>query len=185
MFALDGTTTRTGPAATPTPSLPTPESTEPQTEGSGGLCTDKNVNRLDAMQWPAVITVQDVYGISTIRRSPTESHLLAYCTTEWGVGAKKSVVTGGERGGIMLRRSVATRQGRTEPSSVTTVLGNVPHGVERITVETSDGHVGVATIEGPYFAYRRIEQTPRPGPQPTAVIRFKYRGKAELGVVRR
>lgn len=48
-----------------------------------------------------------------------------------------------------------------------------------MTVETADGYVGVAKVKNGYFAYRRVEHSPWPGPDPHAIVRFKYAGKAE------
>jgi hypothetical protein len=48
-----------------------------------------------------------------------------------------------------------------------------------VTVETADGYVGVATAKDGYFGYRRVEHSSWPGPEPHAIVRFKYPGKAE------
>ena len=80
----------------------------------------------------------------------------------------------------MLRKGAAEGRGAKPGSSVTTVFGTVPKGAPpRVTVETADGHVGVAKVKDGYFAYRRVEHSPWPGPAPHAIVRFKYSGKPE------
>jgi len=163
VFALD-TTRGAAPA-------PADQSAE---VGSSGLCADSSGQGLDARTWPAVLYVQDTYGISSVHRS---AKTVAFCTTEWGDGAKRSVVPG--TGRVVVRKSSAVGRGLTEPGSVTTVFGVAPAGVQRVTVETSDGHVGVATIKGGYFAYRRVEKTPWPGPLSPVIVRYKLPGLPE------
>ncbi len=167
VFALDATR-----GAAPAPADQSAEI------GSSGLCTDSSGQGLDARTWPAVLYVQDTFGISSVHRS---ARSVAFCTTEWGGGAKYSVVPGGRQ--YVVRKSAAVGRGLAEPGSVTTVLGKAPTGVERVTVETSDGHVGVATIKAGYYAYRRVEKTPWPGPLPAVIVKYKYVGKPEYVTV--
>lgn len=54
-----------------------------------------------------------------------------------------------------------------------------------MTVQTDDGHVGVAKVKGGYFAYRRVEHTPLPGPTPHAIVRFKPEGRPEYVAAQR
>lgn len=169
VFALD--TTRG--------SAPTPAPADRATEGgSSGLCTDNTGGGLDAWRWPAFLSVQDTFGFSTVRHSPKNPQTIAFCTTEWGLGAKNSLVPGGGKQ-VLVRKSPAIGRGLAQPGSVTTVFGVVPAGVQRVTVETNDGHLGVATIKAGYFAYRRVEQTPWPGPLPSVIVRFKAPGQPE------
>jgi hypothetical protein len=184
VLTLDGTD-RSAPAVAPSWSLPS--------VGPGGstiLCSDENGDPVptlgaDMWSWPVSLGVQDTYGASLLRRSPKDPQVVAYCTSEWGNGAKDSVVPGGGSDGIVVRKSAAVGRGLTEPGSVTTVFGQVPKGVQRITVETKDGYVGVAKFRSGYFAYRRIEKTPWPGPQPTVIVRFTIPGKPEYIAARR
>ncbi|TDW15524.1 hypothetical protein [Kribbella kalugense] len=37
----------------------------------------------------------------------------------------------------------------------------------------------MAKVKNGHFAYRRVEQSPWPGPVPHAIVRFKFAGKAE------
>ncbi|WP_328328538.1 hypothetical protein OHA70_03780 [Kribbella sp. NBC_00382] len=178
ILTLD-TTDRSAPAVAPSWPLP---SVDPG--GSTGLCSDENGDPVptagaSVWSWPVSLSVQDTYGISLLRRSPKSPGIVAYCTTEWGNGAKDSVVPGGGTGGIVLRKSAAVGRGLTEPGSVTTVFGQAPKNVQRVTVETEDGHVGIAQVRGGYFAYRRIEKTPWPGAQPTVIVRFTIPGRPE------
>ncbi|MEV0803419.1 hypothetical protein AB0I34_37410 [Kribbella sp. NPDC050281] len=61
---------------------------------------------------------------------------------------------------------------------MTTVFG-VVQGTPKVTVQTADGHVGVATVKDGFYAYRRVEQSPWPGPIPGAVVRFRNPGQGE------
>jgi hypothetical protein len=143
--------------------------------GSTGLCTTADGVGATAWNWPVVLYTEDTFGMSVVRRS---KNTVAFCTTEWGNGAKHSVVPGGTK--IVLRKSAAEGRGAQPGSSVTTVFGTVPAGaLPRVTVETADGHVGVAKVKDGYFVYRRVEHSPWPGPIPHAIVRFKYAGKAE------
>ncbi|MEV6409902.1 hypothetical protein [Kribbella sp. NPDC051718] len=178
ILGLD-TTDHSAPAVAPSWPL---RSVDPG--GSTGLCSDENGEPVPGAgarvwEWPVYLSVQDTYGASLLRHSPTDPQVVAYCTTEWGNGAKDSVVSGGGTDGIVVRKSAAVGRGLKEPGSVTTVFGQVPKGVQRVTVETKDGHVGVAKVGGGYFAYRRVEQTPWPGPEPTVIVRFTIPGKPE------
>jgi hypothetical protein len=175
ILSLDNTD-RSTPAVAPSWSLP---SVGPG--GSTSLCSDENgepVHDFKVFSWPVDLSVQDTYGSSQLRHSPKYPQVVAYCTSEWGNGAKDSVVGGGTDG-IVVRKSAAVGRGLKEPGSVTTVFGQAPKGVQRVTVETKDGHVGVAKVRGGYFAYRRVEQTPWPGPEPTVIVRFTIPGKPE------
>ena len=165
------------PAVTPTSHVPRPEISVPP-GGSTGLCTTADGSASDGWLWPKVVLyVQDTFGMSMVRRSKSN---IAFCTTEWGNGAKLSVVPGGAKAGIVLRKSAAEGRGAKPGSSVTTVFGTVPAGTPpRVTVETADGYVGVAKVKDGYFVYRRVEHSPWPGPIPHAIVRFKYAGKAE------
>ncbi|MER7244422.1 hypothetical protein [Kribbella sp. NPDC000426] len=148
--------------------------------GSTGLCTKGDGSASDGWLWPKVVLyVQDTFGMSMVR-SPKAGGAIAFCTTEWGNGASHSVVPGGAKNGIVLRKSAAEGRGAKPGSSVTTVFGTVPRGTPpRVTVETADGYVGVAKVKDGYFVYRRVEHSRWPGPLPHAIVRFKYAGKAE------
>lgn len=164
------------PAVTPT--TPTPVmSVGPG--GSTGKCTTADGGPPHGwdFSWPVLLNIHDDFGRSTVYRSPTDPGVISFCTTEWGDGARFSVVPGGAKNGIVVRKSGARGQAG---SSVTTVFGVVPRGTPpRITVETADGYVGVATVKDGYFAYRRLEHSPWPGPVPRVIVRFKYPGKPE------
>jgi hypothetical protein len=183
ILTLHGTD-RSAPAVAPSWSLPS--------VGPGGstiLCSDEDGEPVREMgarmwDWPVVLSVQDTYGASLLRHSPKDPQVVAYCTSEWGDGAKDSVVDGGTDG-IVVRKSAAVGRGLKEPGSVTTVFGQVSKGVQRVTVETKDGHIGIAKVKGGYFAYRRIEQTPWPGSQPTVIVRFTIPGRPEYIAARR
>ncbi|GAA3550818.1 hypothetical protein [Kribbella ginsengisoli] len=184
ILTLD-TTDRSAPAVSPTWSLPS--------VGPGGstiLCSDENGDPVptlgaDMWNWAVRLSVQDTYGASVVRHSPKDPQVVAYCTSEWGNGAKDSVVPGGAAGNVVLRKSAAVGRGLAQPGSVTTVFGKAPKGIQRITIQTEDGHVGNATIKAGYFAYRRIEQTPWPGPQPSVIVRFTFPGRPEYIAARR
>jgi hypothetical protein len=150
--------------------------------GSTGKCTaaDGGPTHGWSFDWPVLVNVQDTFGRSTVYRSPTDSSVVSFCTFEWGNGAQFSVVPGGAKNGIVVRKSAAEGRGARSGSSVTSVFGAVLPGTPpRITVETADGYVGVATVRNGYFVYRRVEHSPWPGPTPRAIVRFKYTGKAE------
>lgn len=145
--------------------------------GSTGMCTTADGEGAAGWNWPVVLYAQDTFGMSIVRQSKST---VAFCTTEWGNGASRSVVPGGAKDGIVLRKSAAEGRGAEPGSSVTSVFGTVPRGTPpRVTVETADGHVGIAKVKDGYFVYRRVEHSPWPGPVPHAIIRFKYAGKAE------
>ncbi|MEV8375230.1 hypothetical protein AB0P21_21025 [Kribbella sp. NPDC056861] len=176
MFAL-GSTDHPSPAAPPASAAP---------EGSSGLCSDQDGNGLTAWAWPVIVLVQDTYGTSSVRHAPGDPSTIAYCTTEWGGGAKDSVIPRDGEATLVLRKSAAVGRGLQEPGSVTTAFGRTPKSPDlRVTVETTDGHVGIATVKGGFFAYRRVEQTPWPGPLPGAVIRFKFAGQPQRVVAQR
>ncbi|TCC46041.1 hypothetical protein E0H75_30555 [Kribbella capetownensis] len=146
--------------------------------GSTGLCTKSNGDTVSAWSWPVVVDVRDTFGMSVVRRSPADPKVVAFCTTEWGNGAGESVVPGGSVQGVVLRKSAAEGRGVTGPASVTTVFG-VVQGTPKVTVQTDDGHVGVATVKNGFYAYRRVELSPWPGPIPGAVVKFRYPGQGE------
>ncbi|WUJ74956.1 hypothetical protein OG809_17150 [Kribbella soli] len=182
-----GTIDRSGklpvaPAVTPTTHVTGPELSAPP-GGSTGLCTTADGSPSDGWLWPKVVLyTQDTFGMSMVRRSPEGSTPDAdvFCTTEWGNGAKHSVVPGGAKNGIVLRKGAAEGRSAQPGSSVTSVFGTVPRGTPpHVTVETADGYVGVAKVKDGYFVYRRVEHSPWPGPVPHAIVRFKYAGKAE------
>lgn len=166
-----------------------PETTMPSVVhgGSTGTCTTADGTRVDAWnRWPLVLYVQDTFGMSLVYRSPDAPNVIAFCTTQWGDGTKLPEVPGSAKNGIVLRKSAADGRGAPPGSSVTSVFGPVPSGTPpRVTVETADGHVGVATVKNGYFAYRRVERSAWPGPLPRAIVRFKYPGKAEYVVASR
>ena len=164
------------PVLTPSPS-PSLPSVGPG--GSTGRCTFADGKGAPSWNWPVVLYVQDTFGMSIVRRSPANPKVTAYCTTEWGDGARLSVVPGGPVRGVVLRKSAAVGRGALPESSVTTVFGVVPHGTPRVTVETKDGYVGVAKVKDGHFAYRRVEHSPWPGPAPRVIVRFKYPGQPE------
>ncbi|MFD3405652.1 hypothetical protein ACFWUU_33510 [Kribbella sp. NPDC058693] len=147
--------------------------------GSTGLCTAADGSASDGWLWPKVVLyTQDTFGMTMVRKSQAGG--IAFCTTEWGNGAKLSVVPGGAKDGIVLRKTAAEGRGAQPGSSVTSVFGTVPRGTPpRVTVETADGHVGVAKVKDGYFVYRHVEHSPWPGPVPHAIVRFKFAGKAE------
>jgi hypothetical protein len=165
------------PVQTPAPTLPQLPSAPPG--GSTGLCTTADGSASGGWLWPRVVVyTQDTFGMTMVRASKEGG--IAFCTTEWGNGAKLSVVAGGAKDGIVLRKTAAEGRGARPGSSVTSVFGTVPRGTPpRVTVETADGHVGVAKVQDGYFVYRRVEHSPWPGPIPHAIVRFKYAGKAE------
>jgi hypothetical protein len=168
------TTQRSGPEPAVTPSTTQPSLPVVGPGGSTGLCTDTNGETINGWNWPATVYVQDTFGISSAHRSPKSPTVLAFCTTEWGNGARLSVVPGGAVQGIVLRKSAAVGRGVVGPASVTTVFGVVPDGVKRVTVQTDDGYVGVAKVKGGLFVYRRVEHTAWPGPTPGAIVRFTH-----------
>ncbi|WP_329005686.1 hypothetical protein OHA18_20095 [Kribbella sp. NBC_00709] len=175
---INGSEAPVAPALMPTRTpLRTPLSVP--SGGSTGLCTTADGSGSDGWLWPKVVLyAQDTFGMSMVRRSTTGG--IAFCTTEWGNGARRSVVLGGAKNGIVLRKGAAEGRGALSGSSVTTVFGTVPRGTPpRVTVQTADGHVGVAKVKDGYFVYRRVEHSPWPGPAPRAIVRFKYAGKAE------
>lgn len=148
--------------------------------GSTGVCTTADGKRVPATTWPAVLLIQDRFGTAAVRNASGNPAEIAFCTTEWGDGAKLSVVPGTATDRIVLRKNAANGRGAAAGSSVTVVFGAVPRGTPpRVTVQTADGHVGVATVKNGYFAYRRVEHSAWPGPEPHAIVRFKYPGKPE------
>ncbi|NIK54353.1 hypothetical protein [Kribbella shirazensis] len=173
------------------PELPvTPETTMPSVVpgGSSGTCTTADGTGVPAWnRWQLVLYVQDTFGMSLVYRSPDDPNLIAFCTTQRGDGTKLPEVPGrAKNDGIVLRKSAANGRGALPGSSVTSVFGPVPSGTPpRVTVETADGHVGVATVKNGFFAYRRVEHSAWPGPLPQAIVRFKYPGTAEYVVASR
>jgi hypothetical protein len=177
--AVDARERSSAPPAAPAPTpLPTSAKLSVPPGGSTGLCTKSNGDSVPAWSWPVVVDVRDTFGMSVVRRSPADPKIVAFCTTEWGNGASESVVPGGSAQGVVLRKSAANGRGVTGPASVTTVFGIV-QGNPRVTVQTDDGHVGVATVKDGFYAYRRVEPSPWPGPIPGAVVKFRYPGQGE------
>lgn len=166
------------PAAPTTTQVPRSAELAVPPGGSTGLCTKVNGDPVPAWSWPVVVDVRDTFGMSVVRRSPADPKIVAFCTTEWGNGASESVVPGGSAQGVVLRKSAAKGRGVTGPASVTTVFGAV-QGNPRVTVQTDDGHVGIAKVKDGFYAYRRVEQSPWPGPIPRVVVKFRYPGQGE------
>lgn len=110
-----------GPAAPPPTTQPALPEVAPG--GSTGLCTDANGDGIGGWAWLATVYVQDTFGISSVRRSPKDPNVVAFCTSEWGNGARNSVIPGGAVQGIVLRKSAAVGRGVVGPASVTTVFG--------------------------------------------------------------
>ena len=89
--------------------IPTPSPTRPSVGpgGSTGYCTTADGTGAPAWNWPVVLYAQDTFGMSIVHRSPTDPKVAAFCTTEWGNGARLSVVPGGAVQGVVLRKSAA------------------------------------------------------------------------------
>ncbi|MEU4193581.1 hypothetical protein AB0E69_16900 [Kribbella sp. NPDC026611] len=143
--------------------------------GSTGVCTTADGATASAWNWPLVVSVNDTFGYAMVRKLPTGP--AAFCTTEWGNGARLSVVPG-RSPALVLRKSAAEGRGAAPRSSVTSVFGPAPKGrAPKVTVQTADGYVGVATVRNGYFVYRRVEHSPWPGQAPHAIVRFQYPGQ--------
>jgi len=89
--------------------IPTPSPTRPSVGpgGSTGYCTTADGTGAPAWNWPVVLYAQDTFGMSIVHRSPTDPKVAAFCTTEWGNGARLAVVPGGAVQGVVLRKSAA------------------------------------------------------------------------------
>ncbi|MET9269062.1 hypothetical protein [Kribbella sp. NPDC003557] len=144
-------------------------------DGSTGLCTTADGTPVPAWnRWTLVVYAEDDFGMSMVYRSPDDPKVVAFCTTQRGDGAARSVVPGGAVHGIILRKN-ATQE--LTGSSVTSVFGSVerePIGYPVVRVETADGHVGLAEVKDGYYVYRRLEHSQWPGPVPPVTVRFKY-----------
>ncbi|MEU8227441.1 hypothetical protein [Kribbella sp. NPDC048915] len=166
------------------PDAASPTAAKVAPAGSTGLCSKADGTPADAWTgWQLVVKTQDTFGMSIIYRSPQDPKLVVFCTTEWGDGAKRSVVPGGALHGIVLRKSAAKDRGAAPGSSVTSVFGQVstlvdpkPRGLPRITVRTADGYQGIATVANGWFVYRRVEHSPWPGPIPHVAVGYSYPG---------
>jgi hypothetical protein len=135
------------------------------------LCTTSNGLRLDPVEvitWEPVMSVQDDFGTSWIRRSSDDNkwggvYQYAYCVNHVN-GAPNAVLPG--RGGSLVRRTPIDGK-----HSTTTVFGTL-HGpaVKASVRTTSDGFTGYAVVQKGFYIYRHVEPQPWPGRAASLVI---------------